>query len=202
LSWMALDGRRAGVLGAVPRLALVAAACAFFAGCGGGREEEVARSTADLPDQEVTEFSLTETVRGEKSWTLFADRAEIYDAEGYSKVYDVRIQFFGPEGEVRSVLTARRGRVADKTKDLEAFGEVLVETSEGVRLETDSLKWDNRAGRITSDDFVTVTRDEEVLTGYGFESSPDLADIRVLRDVKISARRGSARTAIADSAKG
>jgi LPS export ABC transporter protein LptC len=164
-------------------------------GCGGSEESSGPAPVEDLPDQEVLDFSLTETVSGVKAWTLFADRAEVYGQKGYSKVYGVKVHFYSPEGELTSVLTSERGRVDDRTKNLQAFGNVVVRTSEGVVLETESLRWDNRLGKITSSRFVTITRGREVLSGYGFTSEPDLSDVRVLSDVKITVRGEEADSA-------
>lgn len=174
----------------IPGLSALSAFCAVLvlAGCNAESEPPQPPEGVALPDQEVMEFSLTETVRGSKSWTLFADRAEVFDRKGYSRVHGVKIMFYGPDGEVSSVLTSLRGRVTKNTKDLEAFGQVVVETSDGVKLETESLKWDNRAGRIWSSEFVTVTRKREVLTGYGFDSDPDLTNVQIHDQVKISVR--------------
>jgi LPS export ABC transporter protein LptC len=159
-------------------------------GCDSVQESPKPAETEKLPDQEVTEFSLTETVGGVKSWTLFAERAEVFEAEGYSKVYGVRILFYDNKGEVTSVLTSQRGRVDDKSKDLQAFGDVLVETSDSVTLRTRSLHWDNRRAKIWSDEFVTVTREREVVTGYGFDSDPDLRNAQIRSRVEIKVREG------------
>ena len=154
-------------------------------GCSSEGEMPGPASTAESPDQEVVEFSLTETVQGSKSWTLFADKAEVFDRKGHSKVEGVKVHFYDPEGEVTSVLTSLRGRVEDSRKDLQAFGQVVLRTTDGVMLETETLHWDNRRGVIWSNDFVTVTRGGEVLTGYGFESDPNLTDVQVKSQVKI-----------------
>ena len=167
---------------------LAAVACLATTGCGPEEKRPEISDAGDLPDQEVMEFSLTETVGGSKSWTLFADRAEVFQDKGYTKVHGVKVLFYGPDGEVSSVLTSKRGRVDEDSRDLQAFGQVVVETSEGVLLETESLKWDNKQERIWSTEFVTLTRKREVLTGYGFDSDPELKHVEVHHDVKISVR--------------
>lgn len=176
-----------------PGLVIVLLLCAvLLAGCGSAQDSPEPAQTERLPDQEVTEFSLTETVGGVKSWTLFAERAEVFEEDGYSKVYGVRILFYNVDGEVTSVLTSYRGRVDDKSKDLEAFGDVLVKTSDDVTLRTRSLHWDNRREKIWSNEFVTVTREREVVTGYGFDSDPDLQNAQIHSRVEIKVREGEA----------
>jgi LPS export ABC transporter protein LptC len=163
-------------------------ATATLVGCGLESEPPQSEESADLPEQEVVEFSLTETVGGDKSWTLFAERAEVFDNKGFSKVFGVRILFYGPDGDTSSVLTSQRGRVSEGSRDLQAFGNVLLESSEGMTLETESLRWDNQNSKIWSSEFVTVKSGEKVLTGYGFESDPDLKNVQIHSQVKISVR--------------
>lgn len=157
-------------------------------GCGVDSEPPREEERAVLPDQVIMEFATTETFGGDKSWKLLADKAEVFDKKGYSKVFGVKILFYGPEGDVTSVLTSERGRVTEKTRDLQAFGNVLLESSEGVKVETESLRWDNGNERIWSSEFVTVTSGTRVLTGYGFDSDPGLKDLQVHSQVKISVR--------------
>jgi LPS export ABC transporter protein LptC len=157
-------------------------------GCGAQSEPPQGKESGELPDQVILEFSTTETFGGDKSWKLFADRAEVFDDKGFSKVTGVRILFYGPEGEVTSSLTSERGRVSEGSRDLQAFGDVLLESTEGVTLETESLRWDNKNERIWSAEFVTVTSENEVLTGYGFDSDPGLKNVQVHSQVKISVR--------------
>jgi hypothetical protein len=53
-----------------------------------------------------------------------------------------------------------------------------------VTLETDSLRWQNARGKIVSDAFVRVTRNGDVVTGYGFESDATLEHFHLAREVR------------------
>jgi hypothetical protein len=61
---------------------------------------------------------------------------------------------------------------------------VRVTTKNSVLMETDSLRFLNRTGRIRSDGFVRVTRRGDVLTGYGFESDATLEHFTLRREVR------------------
>ena len=74
--------------------------------------------------------------------------------------------------------------IKEKTKELWVSGEVVVVTDEGVKLETETLRWDPNIDRIITDDFVRVTRKEDVLTGYGMEADQELRNIKIKREVK------------------
>jgi lipopolysaccharide export system protein LptC len=49
---------------------------------------------------------------------------------------------------------------------------------------TDQLQFRNKIQRIQTDSFVRVDRRGDVLTGYGFESDPQLKDFQFKRQVK------------------
>jgi hypothetical protein len=62
-------------------------------------------------------------------------------------------------------------------------------------METDSLRWLNSARKIVSDAFVRVTRKEDVVTGYGFESDANLDHFHITREVRAEVRDDSGAAA-------
>jgi LPS export ABC transporter protein LptC len=173
----------AGVLGAgVVGLTLATSGCHR-------RSAPVASSDElRIPDQEARDFTLTESDAGRKNWTLRADYAAMFNREHKVDAKTVTIDFFDKEGALYSTLTADRGEIDQTTNDLEARGNVHVTTKNGVTMETDSLRFLNRTGRIVSDGFVRVTRQGDVLTGIGFESDATLEHFRLRREVRAEVR--------------
>ena len=100
----------------------------------------------------------------------------------------VRIEFFDQKGARLSTLFANEGVVDQQTNNLEARGKVRVLTASGVEMETDSLRWLNSARKIVSDAFVRVTRKSDVVTGYGFESDPNLDHFHIKSEVRAEVR--------------
>ncbi len=145
-----------------------------------------------VPDQEARDFSLTESSEGKKSWTLQATYAAMYNDRNLVDAKTVRIEFFDAKGEVYSTLVADEGLVHQRTNDLEARGRVKVVTTKGVMLETDSLRWLNATGKIVSDAFVKVTRKDDVVTGRGFESDPNLDHFHLTSEVRAEVREPDA----------
>jgi lipopolysaccharide export system protein LptC len=45
------------------------------------------------------------------------------------------------------------------------------------------LAWDDVGRLITTDSLVTITREQDVMRGYGFSSDPELTRIRLRRQV-------------------
>ena len=144
---------------------------------------------SQLPDQVISNFSITETAgRGQKEWTLQAQKADVYEKRHVLEVRLVKVTFFDKSGAVGSVLTAREGKIDDNTRDMEARGDVVVTGSDGVVLKTQRLTWKNKARQIVSDDSVTVIRREDVLTGVGFRGDPDLGKFEILKNMKATIR--------------
>ena len=157
-------------------------------GCHGRNAPVSSNEEVRIPDQEARDFTLTESAAGTKNWTLRADYAAMFNKEHTVDAKTVTIDFFDAEGAHYSTLTADRGEVDQRTNDLEARGSVRVTTKSGVAMETDSLRFHNRTGKIVSDGFVRVTRRGDVLTGFGFESDATLEHFRLRREVRAEVR--------------
>ncbi len=140
--------------------------------------------TQDIPDQEFSDFSTVESDSGLVKWKLRAPVARVYNSKKLLVTDDPVIDFYDEDGKIASTLTAKKGEFNQQTHDLTALGNVVVTTSEGYKLETESLVWLQELGEIHSEDFVKVTKGSDVLTGYGLKTDPSLKNVEILRDVK------------------
>jgi LPS export ABC transporter protein LptC len=171
-------------------LAVLGAALAVTA-CGeDGTGSGARQQTGPLPDQIISNFSLTETSMGEKDWHMDAAKAYIYEKRNILETEVVEVTFYDKEGAVRSVLKADYGKLNRASEDMEARGNVVVTGSDGVVLETETLNWHSETRQIASDDSVTVYRNHDILTGWGFRGDPDLGSFRILRDMRARIRAG------------
>ena len=172
-----------------PALLAVFLLAAVIAGCDGEDPGQVANQrTKPLPDQVISEFDLTETSMGRKDWHMEADRAYVYERRNILETEVVEVTFFDEDGSVRSVLKADYARIDRSTDDMEAQGNVVVTGSDGVKLETETLNWQSETRQISSDDSVTVYRNDDILSGWGFRGDPDLGSFRILKDMKATIR--------------
>jgi LPS export ABC transporter protein LptC len=158
--------------GVAPWLAL--GAVLVLGGCTKGRTGSPIGSGAELPDQEVTDFVLTETDQGRPQWTLYARYAATYQSKNLVISRDIRVDFFDDKGERTSELTAAQGEIQQQTRDMTARGHVVLQTTEGTRMNTEELHFSNELQRISSDKLVRVERQGDVLEGTGFTSDPNL----------------------------
>lgn len=167
-------------------LAILSAAVLVTA-CMCSREEagrSVTQRDKPLPDQVISDFRITETASGRKEWNMTASKAYIYDSRGLLETEEMKVEFFDDEGRIKSTLVADRGVINRATDDMEARGDVVVRSSSGVTLETQTLLWLSKTRKIVSDDSVKVVREGDVLTGVGFRGDPDLGSFEILRNMR------------------
>ena len=155
-----------------------------MSGCEKGSRPSAGKALVETPDQEVGNFSLTESLAGTKKWTLWAEWAAIYNEKAKVHARNVRIDFFEEDGTKFSELKADSGILDQKNNDMEARGNVFVRTEDGITLETQSLSWLNLSQKIVSEDFVKITQGRDVLTGFGLLSDPSLNEFEIKRDVQ------------------
>lgn len=179
--------RTAGKAGRL-RLGFVVCLAILYVSCGGTEKGEQSLGARDIPDQEFTDFTTYESDSGVVKWVLEAPIARIYNARKLLVTVKPRITFFSEEGETTSVLTADKGEYQQVSHDLTALGNVVVTSRQGYMLETESLVWVNEFEEIHTEDFVRFIKDNDVLTGYGFRSDPDLENVTIQRDVEVYLR--------------
>jgi LPS export ABC transporter protein LptC len=175
---MKMTGEKTAVLIACAVLAAAAISC------GQGDRPQRSLGTTEMADQEFSDFTTMESDSGRVKWTLEAPVARVYNLRKLLVTDDPKITFYDENGEITSVLTADKGEYDQVTHDLTALGNVVVTTTEGYTLETESLIMIRELGEIHSEDFVKVTRGSDILTGYGFQGYPELKNVDIKRDVR------------------
>jgi hypothetical protein len=79
------------------------------------------------------------------------------------------------------VLVANRGRLDTRNQVWEGFGDVVVTTTDGRRLETQQLKYDQARNEISSDSAYVATEGGRRQSGIGFRSDPNMRNVRCLQ---------------------
>jgi LPS export ABC transporter protein LptC len=172
---------------------MLVCALLIVSGCGRQRTVGAAGSSGELPDQEVGDFVLTETEQGTPVWKMYARYAATYSAKNLVVARGVRVDFYDEQGKQSSELTAREGEIQQQTRDMTARGDVVLQTTEGTRMSTQVIRFLNKEQKIVSpiDQMVRVERRGDVLTGYGFESDPELKHFEFKRRVQATVRTQS-----------
>lgn len=176
-----------------PRIVLAVCLTVLYLSCGEIDNGEQSIGTRDIPDQEFADFTTYESDSGVVKWVLEAPTARIYNRRKLLVTVEPRITFFNEYGETTSVLTADKGEYQQVSHDLTALGNVVVTSRQGYMLETESLVWVNEMEEIHTEDFVRFVKENDILTGYGFRSDPELQNVTIHRDVEAFLRDDEGR---------
>jgi len=148
------------------------------------RESEPKVGSENIPSQIVEGFRLTESVSGKKLYQLQAVKAYLYESSNKIDVTEPKIIFFDDSGREFSNLVARSGSVNNKSSDLIARNEVIVQTQDSTYLYTDSLVWLNSRQIVTTDAWVTINSKQGNIEGQGLISDAGLKKIEIKSAVK------------------
>ncbi len=120
-------------------------------------------SSADLT---VKEASIREE-SGKVRWHLTAKQAMVFDREGRTSLRDVAVEVQEPE---RSwTIRGEEGDLFHARNDVEIRRHVVLISSDGLRLETDVLRWSNGDKRVWTDAPMKITHPSGVVTGSGLD---------------------------------
>lgn len=119
-------------------------------------------------DYRIKEVHLQEEGRDSTRWQLDAEYGEIFEDQGRTAMKKVVVRVEQPA----RVWTVRadEGEMFRDSKDVELRGNVILETSDGLRIETARLAWAAKEQRAWTDKPVTIYRNGVVVKGQGFES--------------------------------
>ena len=96
----------------------------------------------------------------------------------------MRAAFFGKNEQTYS-LEGEKGRLNTQTKAIEAFDGVKLETSDGYRLETRSLRYQADKRELSTGDPVEMNGPQGKMTGTGLVVDLDQQRIKILRQVTV-----------------
>lgn len=149
-------------------------------------EDKFKPASADINSKEVpsheswnssvifTDSSITKAI-------LYAGHISVFTEGAYTLIDSgAKVDFF-KEGKIVSTLTGKRGKINDKSKDIEIFDSVKVVSSDSVSLSTNRLYWNNATRKVSSEEFVRIKTPLEEIEGYGFESDQSLSNYRIFR---------------------
>jgi LPS export ABC transporter protein LptC len=162
------------------RLALVLG----LVGCGRGPHSPSAphNPLADSADQVVFGARSKMTDGGVSKSDLYSDTAYFFDDNTRIEMRGhVLVTFFTDVGAKNAVLTSKEGTYNNRTGNMEARGNVVVNTVDGRHLTTPVLRFNQTRNEISSDSAFVTTDSTRRLTGIGFTSDPNMINIHCLK---------------------
>jgi LPS export ABC transporter protein LptC len=164
-------------------LACAAAAAALIASCQGGTQPPVGKSNplADSADQVMFGVRTLITDQGLRRAQLFADTAYFFEGNSRIEVRNERTIFYTETGAQSAVLTSLEGTYSTARNMMEARKNVLVISTDGKRLETSQLNYNQVTNLIASDSPFVLTQPDRRVEGIGFISDPSLNNLKILK---------------------
>ncbi|MFA5355786.1 MAG: LPS export ABC transporter periplasmic protein LptC [Candidatus Omnitrophota bacterium] len=134
-------------------------------------------------EQQIMDFSLASFgEKGKKSWDLSGKSADIYS--DVVKLKDVVGNLYGKEEDIK--LTADKGDFNKAEGKVHLEDNVVITTSTGSKLTTDSLDWDRKQQLVTTKDTVNIERGNMVTTASGARGEPSLKKVSLQKDVTVN----------------
>src|SRR5262249_3650749 len=121
---------------------------------------------ASAADLTVKEANIREESGG-VSWHLTAKQAMVFEQEGRTRLRDVIIEVQEPERSWK--ITGEEGDLFNARNDIEIRRHVVLISSDGLRLETEVLRWSNGDKRVWTDAPVKISHPIGVITGSGLD---------------------------------
>ncbi len=115
---------------------------------------------------------------------VHAHRARVY-AERQETLLDsaVFVRFFSKEGVLSATLKCDNVKVDNRTNNMYATGHVVVDSPQSAtHVETNSMMWDNARSKLYSNEYVRISKPNEMIEGgVGFESDLSMTNYRIFK---------------------
>lgn len=153
---------------------------ALFLAAGLGFAED--KKSEEDSDQQINDFNLVGYgERGKKSWDLAGKTADIFT--DVVKLQDVEGNLYGKEEDVN--LLADRGDFNKKDGKIHLEDNVVITTTSGMKLTTDSLDYDRRNQLMSTPDIVNIARENLTAVARGARGEPSLKKVALQEDVRL-----------------
>ena len=154
----------------------------LFISCSSRWESDNSDTTEELNENEIWNPLIILSREETKIVTAKAEKLYKNSDEMSLLVGNVKVDFFGEEGEHISILYSDSAQINEQSNNLHANGNVFVVSDSGYTLTTNKILWDNRYKMIIAEDSVMFTTTVgDTMYGVGFESDMDLDQWRIFR---------------------
>ncbi len=152
-------------------------------------------------DYRLKQIHLQEQSRDGSRWQLDAEYSETFEEQSKTTMKKVVVKVDqaakGDKAPRSWTVTGDEGDLNQETKDIVLRGNVVLVSSDGLRLETDQLNWDADEQRAWTKDAVVIYRTGAVVRGTGFESRVSEEVTNIKGRVRATFKRGSTPEAAA-----
>ena len=141
-------------------------------------------SLADSAEQVMQGVHYVLTSGGIQRGELFADSAYIFDDNTRYILKNPRTTFNTAEGVKNGTMKSDRGRYNLRQQVLEGFGNVVITNTEGKKLTSPYVKYNQALNEVSSDTSFTLVEQGNTVSGIGFKADPQLNHFEILRGAR------------------
>jgi len=165
-------------------------AFAFLFLTHGALAAEEAKDTKESA-QQIGDFSLSGSgEKGKKAWDLSGKTADIYN--DVVKLKEVVGNHYGDKDNIN--LTADNGNFNKSSGVVHLEKNVVITTSSGAKLTTDSLDWDRKQQIVSTLDKVNLARSDMNLAGVGAKGQTALKQVVLEKNVRLDIQPADKQT--------
>jgi LPS export ABC transporter protein LptC len=156
----------------------------LFGGHGDDEEitPEVKKDANTAADLTLEDIHYVETKGKKKEWELRAKSGQHFREVDYTTLEDLAVTFYA-EGGRTITLKGKKGSMKEK-KEIKVWGDVVITSSDGYRVDTNSLRYDREKQQITTEDPVTLEGKGVQVKGVGLVVDLKTKKISILRKVQ------------------
>lgn len=141
--------------------------------------------------QQIGDFSLSGSgEKGKKAWDISGKSADIYN--DVVKLKEVVGNHYGDKDNIN--LTADNGDFNKSSGVVHLEKNVVITTSSGAKLTTDSLDWDRKQQIVSTLDKVNLARSDMNLAGVGAKGQTALKQVVLEKDVRLDIQPADKQT--------
>ena len=151
--------------------------------------EKVSKVSTEGADMKLKKIRLVEDKQGQKTWELEAESVHQYQEQNIMVLEDVKVTFYAKEGRI-IYLTGKQGKVYQDSKNVDLSGDVVLTSSDGYRLKTQSASYRHSEKIVSTADPVEIDGEQIRLTGKGMLVNVEAKTFKILSQVKTQLRGG------------
>jgi LPS export ABC transporter protein LptC len=151
--------------------------------------EGLPKVSTEGADMRLEKIRFVEDKHGQKTWELEATSAQQYQDQNVMMLKDVKVTFYAKEGRY-FVITGKQGKVYQDSKNMELVGDVVLTSSDGYSLKTQSVTYDHKERKARTSDPVEIEGEHIRLVGRGMLVDMEAKTFKILNQVKTQWRGG------------
>lgn len=140
-------------------------------------------------DVRLEKIHFVEDKHGNKTWELEANCVKQYSGENLMVVEQVKVTLYSKDDRI-FVISGNQAKFHPDSKDMDLVGDVLLSSSDGYRLKTQSLSYRHGDKKVTTPDIVEIEGEQLRLRGKGMLVDIEEKRFKVLGEVRTWLRGG------------